>query len=175
MPVSRLKGSRQSLPTRSVYNPVGFDPIEVLPVHLHRYANHTRYFLHGLYTQRVFKDVKDEYVPLKAAYQQRRCGKRLGYKLGPRWEGARHQKLSLTTKPLLRSITGSTTRSTTKLPTEASMLSEQAETVNELMEEAFRSVGVTPTIKIKSFDLETQDGSTDDHGNSLDWVSQIAS
>ena len=71
MPVSRLKGSRQSLPTRSVYNPVGFDPIQVLPVHLHRYADHTRYFLHVLYAQRVFKDLKAEYVPLKAAYLRR--------------------------------------------------------------------------------------------------------
>jgi hypothetical protein len=146
MPVSRLKGSRQSLPTRSIYNPIGFDPIEVLPVHLHRYADYSRYFLHVLYTQRVFKDVKDEYVPLKAAYlrmffpdnsiykqirdallesetiicdgvfyqadshdwrnhnQQRRCGKSFGYKLGSRLEGIRHEQVTLTTKPLLRSI-----------------------------------------------------------------------
>jgi len=72
MPVSCPQSSRQSLPARSVYNPVGFDPIEVLPVHLHRYADHARYFLHVLYTQRVFKDVTEEYVALKAAYLSRK-------------------------------------------------------------------------------------------------------
>jgi hypothetical protein len=71
MPVSHFKRSRQSLPTRSVYNPVGFDQIDLLPVHLHRYADHARYFLHVLYAQRIFKDVKDEFVPLKAAYLRR--------------------------------------------------------------------------------------------------------
>jgi hypothetical protein len=71
MSVSRLKDSRQSSRTRSVYNPVGFDPIEVLPVRLHRYADHARYFLHFLYAQRVFKDVKEDFVSLKAAYLRR--------------------------------------------------------------------------------------------------------
>ena len=34
---------------------------------------------------------------------------------------------------------------------------EQAERVTQIMEEAFGSVGVKPTIKIKSFDLEAQE------------------
>jgi hypothetical protein len=34
---------------------------------------------------------------------------------------------------------------------------EHAERVKHIMEEAFRSVGVNPTIKVKSFDLEAQD------------------
>ena len=68
------RGSRRrTQPTRprSFYNPVGFDPAEVLPLHLHRYADHARFFLHVLYSQRVFKEVKDEFVPLKAAYLRR--------------------------------------------------------------------------------------------------------
>jgi hypothetical protein len=129
-----------------LYNPVGFDPAEILPLHLHRYADHARFFLHVLYAQRVFKDVQDEFVPLKAAYlrrffpdntvykqvrdallesetiicdgvcyqadtltwrnhhQRRRYGKSFGYKLGPRWNGARHERVRLTTRALLKSI-----------------------------------------------------------------------
>jgi hypothetical protein len=34
---------------------------------------------------------------------------------------------------------------------------DQSERVRQIMEEAFRSVGVTPTIKVKSFDQEAQD------------------
>ena len=144
------RGSRRrTKPTRprSFYNPIGFDPAEVLPPHLHRYADHARFFLHVLYSQRVFKEVKDEFVPLKAAYLRRffpsnevykqirdallesrtiicdgvcyqadtltwrnhnerhRWGKCFGYKLGPRWEGVRHERVTVTTKPLLKSIT----------------------------------------------------------------------
>jgi hypothetical protein len=36
--------------------------------------------------------------------QQRRFGKSFGYKLGPGLEGVRHQQVTLTNKPLLRSI-----------------------------------------------------------------------
>ena len=32
-------------------------------------------------------------------------GKSFGYKLGPKWEGVRHERVSLTTKPLFKSIT----------------------------------------------------------------------
>jgi hypothetical protein len=42
-----------------------------LPPHLHRYADHARFFLHVLYAQRVFKDGKEEFVSLKAAYMRR--------------------------------------------------------------------------------------------------------
>ena len=63
-----LKGTQQTRPTRTFYNPIGFNPAEVLPLHLHRYADYARYFLHVLYTQRIFKDIKDEFVPLKAEY-----------------------------------------------------------------------------------------------------------
>jgi hypothetical protein len=146
MPIRCLKNSRQTKPIRTIYNPVGFDPAEVLPFHLHRYADYARFFLHVLYSQRVFKEIKDEFVPLKAAYlrrffpnntvykqirdallesqtivcdgiyyqadstswrnhdQQRRSGKSFGYKIGPRWQGVRHEKLIVTTKPLLKSI-----------------------------------------------------------------------
>ena len=149
MPSHCLLGSRRGAqPTRprSFYNPNGFDPAEVLPFHLHRYANHARFFLHVLYAQRVFKEIKEEFVPLKAAYMRRffpsnevykqirdallesgtivcdgvyyqadnlnwqnhndrhRGGKCFGYKLGPRWEGVRHKQITLTTKPLLKSI-----------------------------------------------------------------------
>jgi hypothetical protein len=142
-----LKSSRHTKPTRSFYNPIDFDPAEVLPLYLHRYADYARYFLHVLYTQRIFKDIKDEFVPLKAAYlrrffpdntvykqvraallesgtivcdgiyyqadvpswrnydQQRRYGKSFGYKLGPKWSGVRHEQVTLTTKPLFKSIT----------------------------------------------------------------------
>ena len=70
---SMLARTRNRLPTaiRTVYNPIGFDPIEILPDHLRRYSDHARYFLHVLYSQRAFKDVKGEYVPLKAAYLRR--------------------------------------------------------------------------------------------------------
>ena len=69
MPTRCLKSSRlTTMPTRTFYNPIGFDPAEVLPLHLHRYADYARYFLHVLYTQRIFKDIKDEFVPLKAEY-----------------------------------------------------------------------------------------------------------
>ena len=150
MPSPASRGSRRrTQPTRprSFYNPVGFDPAEVLPLHLHRYADYARLFLHVLYSQRVFKDLKDEFVPLKAAYLRRffpsnevykqvrdallesetiicdgvcyqadtltwrnhndrhRGGKCFGYKLGPRWEGVRHERVTLTAKPLLKSIT----------------------------------------------------------------------
>ncbi len=74
MPSHRLRVSRRrTQPTRhrSFYNPVGFDPLQVLPFHLHRYANHARFFLHVLYAQRVFKEIKEEFVPLKAAYMRR--------------------------------------------------------------------------------------------------------
>jgi hypothetical protein len=146
MPTHSLKSSRQSPPTYTFYNPIGFDPQEVLGIDLHRYADYACYFLHVLYAQRVFKDLEDEFVPLKAAYlrrffpdnriykqirdallesktiisdgvyyqadspnwrnhnQKRRRGKSFGYKLGPRWKGIRHQQVTLTTKPLLRSI-----------------------------------------------------------------------
>jgi hypothetical protein len=72
MPSHCLKGTaREAPPTRTIYNPVGFDPVEVLPLHLHRYADHARFFVHILYAQRVFKDLTDEFVPLKAAYLRR--------------------------------------------------------------------------------------------------------
>jgi hypothetical protein len=144
-----LKGSRfKTKPTacRTIYNPIGFEPQDDLPLHLHRYADHARYFLHVLYTQRVFKDLDDEFVPLKAAYLRRffpdntiykqvrqalldsetiicdgvyyqadsstwrnndrehRQGKSFGYKLGPKWNGVRHERVTTTTKPLLKSI-----------------------------------------------------------------------
>ena len=148
MPSRCLNGSRRGAPpTRSFYNPVGFNPAEVLPPHLHRYADHARFFLHVLYSQRVFKEVKDEFVPLKAAYLRRffpsnevykqireallvsdtitcdgvcyradtstwrnhnerhRWGKCFGYKLGPTWEGVHHERVTVTTKPLIKSIT----------------------------------------------------------------------
>src|SRR4051812_14813857 len=65
--------TRKRLPTafHTYYNPVGFDPAEVLPPHLQRYADYARLFVHVLYAQRIFKDVKDEFVPLKAAYLRR--------------------------------------------------------------------------------------------------------
>ena len=147
-PRSLLGTRRRTQPTRSrtFYNPAGFDPAEVLPPHLHRYADHARFFLHVLYAQRVFKDGTDEFVPLKAAYLRRffpsntvykqirdallasetivcdgicyqadspfwknhddrhRGGKCYGYKLGPRWEGIRHERVTLTTRALLKSI-----------------------------------------------------------------------
>jgi hypothetical protein len=138
--------SRSLVAFRSLYNPVGFDPIEVLPLHLHRYADYARFFIHVLYSQRVFKDLDEEFVPLKAKYlrkffpdnkayqqvrdalvesetvvcdgiynqadspswrnhdQSRRSGKSFGYKLGPRWNGIRHERLTVTTKPLIKSI-----------------------------------------------------------------------
>ena len=74
MPPRSLRGSRRKTqPTRprSFYNPIGFDPAEVLPFHLHRYGDYARFFLHVLYAQRVLKDVDDEFVPLKAAYLRR--------------------------------------------------------------------------------------------------------
>jgi hypothetical protein len=141
------RSRRRTKPTHTFYNPVGFDPAEVLPYHLHRYADHARFFLHVLYAQRVFKEIKDEFVPLKAAYLRRffpsntiykqvrdallesetiicdgvcyqadtltwrnhsdrhRGGKCFGYKLGPRWESVRHEKIVLNSKPLIKSIT----------------------------------------------------------------------
>ena len=138
--------TRQTTRASSFYNPQGFDPTAVLPFHLHRYADYARFFLHILYAQRVFKEVKEEFVPLKAAYLRRffpsnavykqvreallasetivcdgvcyqadtltwrnlndrhRSGKCYGYKLGPRWEGVRHERVTLTTKALLNSI-----------------------------------------------------------------------
>jgi hypothetical protein len=60
MPTRCLRSSRQTKPTRTFYNPVGYDPAEVLPLHLHGYADYARYFLHVLYSQRVFKDIKDQ-------------------------------------------------------------------------------------------------------------------
>ena len=147
MSYHRLLGRRPTRQTtRAIYNPVGFDPTAVLPFHLHRYADYARFFLHILYAQRVFKEVKEEFVPLKAAYLRRffpsnpvykqvretllasetivcdgvcyqadtltwrnlndrhRSGKCYGYKLGPRWEGVRHERVTLTTKALLKSI-----------------------------------------------------------------------
>jgi hypothetical protein len=146
MPNRCLKSRPQAKPLRSFYNPIGFDPTEVLPIHLYRYADYARYFLHVLYSQRVFKEIKDEFVPLKAAYLRRffpdntvykqvrdallesktiicdgicyqadtlawrnhnerhRGGKCFGYKLGPRWEGVRHERITLTNKPLFKSI-----------------------------------------------------------------------
>ena len=72
MPSRCLPGSRRrTQPTRPIYNPQGFDPTAVLPFHLHRYADYARFFLHILYAQRVFKDLKEEFVPLKAAYLRR--------------------------------------------------------------------------------------------------------
>jgi hypothetical protein len=146
MPNRCLKSRPQAKPLRSFYNPIGFDPTEVLPLDLHRYTDYARYFLHVLYSQRVFKEIKDEFVPLKAAYLRRffpdntvykqvrdallesktiicdgicyqadtlawrnhndrhRGGKCFGYKLGPRWEGVRHERITLTNKPLFKSI-----------------------------------------------------------------------
>lgn len=57
--------------TRTAYNPIGFDPEAVLPEGLRRHGDYARYFLHVLYAQRVFKDIDDEYVPLKASYLRR--------------------------------------------------------------------------------------------------------
>jgi hypothetical protein len=149
MPPRRLKdGRRTTKPTRprSFYNPIGFNPTEVLPFHLHRYADYALFFVHVLYAQRVFNDLEDEFVPLKAVYLRRffpdnaiykqirdallesetiicdgvchqadsptwrnyddrhRSGKCYGYKLGPRWEGVRHEQVTLTTSALLKSI-----------------------------------------------------------------------
>jgi hypothetical protein len=146
MPTHSLSGCRQTKPTRTFYNPIGFDPAGVLPLHLHRYAEYARFFLHVLYSQRIFIDLDDEFVPLKAAYLRRffpsntiykqvrdallesqtivcdgicyqadshtwrnhndrhRSGKCFGYKLGPRWEGVRYERITLTTTPLFKSI-----------------------------------------------------------------------
>mgnify|MGYP001078789077 CR=1 FL=1 len=132
--------------TRTAYNPIGFDPEAVLPERLRRHGDYARYFLHVLYAQRVFKDIDDEYVPLKASYLRRffpdndtykeirdrlidtgtvlcdgvyrqadgpnwknsdprhRNGKCYGYRLGPRWEGVRHERLQLSARALLKSI-----------------------------------------------------------------------
>jgi hypothetical protein len=131
---------------RTAYNPIDFDPVAVLPERLQRYGDHARYFLHVLYAQRVFKDIADEYVPLKASYlrkffpdndtykairdrlidsgtvvcdgvyRQADCphwknadprykhGKCYGYRLGPRWEGVRHERVTLSARALLKSI-----------------------------------------------------------------------
>ena len=141
-----LTRKRLRTANHTFYNPVDFDPTEVLPPHLRRYADHARFFLHVLYSQRVFKDLEDEFVPLKAAYLRRffpdnevykqvrdallesdtvvcdgtyhqedspnrrshhyrsAGGKCYGYKLGPRWDGVRHERVTLTAKPLLKSI-----------------------------------------------------------------------
>lgn len=132
--------------TRTAYNPIGFDPEAVLPERLRRHGDYARYFLHVLYAQRVFKDIDDEYVPLKASYLRRyfpdndtykeirdrlidtgtvvcdgvyrqadgphwkntdpryRNGKCYGYRLGPRWEGVRHERVALSARALLKSI-----------------------------------------------------------------------
>jgi hypothetical protein len=118
----------------------------VLPLHLHRYAEYARFFLHVLYSQRIFKDLDHEFVPLKSAYLRRffpsntiykqvrdallesqtivcdgicyqadtltwrnhderhRGGKCFGYNLGHRSKGVRHERITLTTKPLFKSI-----------------------------------------------------------------------
>jgi len=60
-----------TIPARTAYNPVGFDPEAVLPERLRRHGDYARYFLHVLYAQRVFKDIDDEYVPLKASHLRR--------------------------------------------------------------------------------------------------------
>jgi hypothetical protein len=132
--------------TLCIYNPVGFDPEVVLPVNLNRYGDYARFFLHTLYAQRVFKDIADEFVTLKAAYLRRyfpdndiykqvrdalidtgtvvcdgvcfqadgpswrnadrryKDGKCYGYRLGPRWDGVRHERVTLTARALLKSI-----------------------------------------------------------------------
>lgn len=135
-----------TIPPRTAYNPVGFDSEAVLPERLRRHGDYARYFLQVLYAQRVFKDIDDEYVPLKASYMRRffpdndtykvirdrlidtgnvvcdgvyrqadgpnwknidpryRNGKCYGYRLGPRWEGVRHERVALSARALLKSI-----------------------------------------------------------------------
>ena len=140
MPSHCLKGSRRrTLPTRprTFYNPVGFDPAEVLPLHLHRYADHARFFLHVLYSQGCSRRSRmsssrsrrhtcggsspatksinrsgmpswspgrssamgSAIKPIRLTWRnhsdRHRGGKCFGYKLGPRWEGVRHEKVVL--------------------------------------------------------------------------------
>src|SRR4051812_32922462 len=74
MPSQHLRGSRRlTQPTRprTFYNPMGSDPAEVLPLHVHRYTDYARFYVHVLYFQQVFKDLVGEFVPLKAAYLRR--------------------------------------------------------------------------------------------------------
>jgi len=92
-----LKNSRrktQPTPPRIFYNPIGFDPFEVLPLHLHRYADYARFFLHVLYSQRVFKDLDDEFVPLKYPFGQTILGASGSLAPGPRvtWCRENHRR-----------------------------------------------------------------------------------
>jgi len=73
-----------------------------LPFHLHRYADYARFFLHILYAQRVFKEVKEEFVPLKAAYLRRffpptRSTDRSGK---PSWHPRRSSAMGSAIKPI---------------------------------------------------------------------------
>jgi hypothetical protein len=52
---------------------------------------------------------------------------------------------------------------------------ELAERVSQIMEESFRLVGATPTIKITAFDQNVLVDRRNDPGNSLDWESKVTS
>lgn len=115
-----------------LYNPENFDPLEVLPTSLHKFADDARYFVHKLYVGRVFnKRHKNTFIPLKTAYLRRimserkytlirtaliqsgtiltdghwiRGKKAIGYMLGEQFDTTRHKRIEVTNARLSRKI-----------------------------------------------------------------------
>jgi len=103
-----------------LYTPLGFNPLDILPDSLKKYQDDARYFLHLLYTLRIFNNrSKTEFNPIKAAYLREIIGRRhykpirdclihsgsvetdnfyienrkaMGYRLGEPYRDQRHQK-----------------------------------------------------------------------------------
>ena len=115
-----------------VYNPETFDPLEILPKSLHKFADDARWFVHKIYENRVFRRrSKESFIPLKAAYlievmserkyttirthlldsgtiltdgQWIRGRKAIGYRLSDALAHARHRKIDLTNARIIKKI-----------------------------------------------------------------------
>jgi len=113
------------------YNPENYDPKDVLPESLQRYADDSRYFIHKIYEQRIFNGQrKTDFVPLKAEYLRKIMSRRkyveirkallssgviesdgwyvkgkkaMGYKLGKNYHGG-HKRIKVTNKRLIENI-----------------------------------------------------------------------
>jgi len=115
-----------------LYNPETFDPLAVLPPSLSKFSDDARYFVHKLYTGRVFnRRNKKKFQQLKAAYLRKviserkytairqalidsqtiltdhhwiRGKKAIGYMLGPQFNENKHHRVEIINKRLIRKI-----------------------------------------------------------------------
>ena len=115
-----------------VYNPEAFDPLDILPKPLHKFADDARYFVHKIYEHRVFRRrCREDFVPLKSEYLTEvmserkyttirthlltngvvlsdgywiRGRKAIGYRLGDALNKSKHRKIILSNPRIIKKL-----------------------------------------------------------------------